>query len=469
MRTLEKAVDQRVASRRPAVTASFACAAMLVSYLPFSAVNGVLGAIGTTMAASTANLQWVASAFTVALVGVILSGGVLGDLYGRRRVTLIGLAFTVAGTAIGFLAGGLPRGSAISALVASQAITGVGAGLVMSSTLALIAATAPDARSRARAIAAWAAANVLGLGTGPFLSGIITEYASWRWLYPPIAVLTIAVMALGVLRALESSAPQGRSLDWPGQITGSAGVAALVYGVISGGSAGWTSPQALVGLVFGVGCLTAFAIVEHRSATPLLRPALFASRSFTIASLAAMVVLFTIVGIVFALSLFFAHQHVSSLGIAVRLGCLFGGNALASLTVARFQAVAGPRAVLTTGLLVAAAGVSSLLITTDSTGFGGFAAGLVITGAGCGLVIATSAVVAVQSAPQELAGMAGAANNAVRQLGGALGAAVIGVVVAARLHAGADFAQAVHTSAAVLVVQLLLAATATAFGLPARS
>jgi hypothetical protein len=237
---------------------------------------------------------------------------------------------------------------------------------------------------------------------------------------------------------------------------------ALVYGVISGGVVGWTSPQAVVGLVLGVASLAAFSFVEHRTVTPLLRPALFASRGFTVASLAAMVVLFTIVGVVFVLSLFFAHQHVPALGIAVRLACLFGGNALASVTAARLHALAGPRVVLTAGLLVAAAGLAGLLTTTDDSGLGGFAWCLLVTGAGCGLVIATSAVVAVQSAPREFAGMAGAANNAVRQLGGALGAAVVGVVFTARLHAGAGYAEAVHACATALIALLVLTAVATA-------
>ncbi|WNV88238.1 hypothetical protein [Umezawaea sp. Da 62-37] len=243
---------------------------------------------------------------------------------------------------------------------------------------------------------------------------------------------------------------------------------ALVYGVISGGVSGWGSAEALIGLGLGVVALIGFVVVEQRSAAPLLRPALFASRGFSAAGLAAMVVLFTIVGVVFVLSLFFAHQHVSSLGIAVRLACLFGGNAVASLTAARLQAVFGARVVLMAGLVVAPAGLVSLLGTTDTTGLGGFSWRLLITGAGCGLVIATSTAVAVQSVPGEFAGMAGAANNAVRQLGGALGAAVVGVLFAARLRAGAGYSDAVHTCAIALAALLLVTAAATAVLLFAR-
>lgn len=426
-------------------TATFACAAMLVSYLPFSAVNGVLGRIGGT----TSDLQWVAAAFTAALVGTVLSGGVLGDLHGRRRVALIGLALTVTCTVVGFLAGDL-----IPVLWLGQAAGGLGAGLVMSSTLALIAA-------RTRAIAAWAASNVVGLGAGPFLSGVITEHADWHRLYPPITVLAIAVMVFGATRARESSAPEGRSPDWPGQLTSAAGIVALVHGVITGGSTGWTSPQALIGLTAGVALLTAFVLVEHHSTTPLLRPTLFASRGFTAAGLSAMVVLFTIVGIVFVLSLFFAHQHVSALGIAFRLACLFGGNAAASLTAAHLQTRFSPRAVLIAGPLVAAAGLTTLLTTTDTTTLTGFAAPLLLTGAGCGLVIATSTAVAVHSVPRDHAGMAGAANNALRQLGGALGAAVVGVLFATTAHTG--YTTALHTCALALAALLVITATTTHF------
>jgi len=128
---------------------------------------------------------------------------------------------------------------------------------------------------------------------------------------------------------------------------------ALVYGVIHGGVSGWMTPATLAGLAVGALGLAAFVLVEHRAAAPLLRPQLFASGGFTAAGLAAMAVLFTVVGVVFVLTLFFAHQQVSGLGIAVRLGCLFGGNAAASLTSARLQALTSPRTVLITGLLIA--------------------------------------------------------------------------------------------------------------------
>jgi len=449
-------------SRSTGATVAFACAAMLVSYLPFSAVNGVLGAIGASSGVGTHQLQWVTDAFTVALTGAVLSGGVLADRYGPRLITLVGMTLTVASTLVGWLTGILHGGGAVHLLWAGQAVAGLGAGLVMSATLSLIAVTAPTATARTRAIAMWAGANVVGLGAGPFLSGTIADATSWRWLFPPISALAAAVFILGAIGARESVTTGGRGLDLPGQAMSALGVVALVYGVIQGGATGWTSVGALSGLSVGAVALAAFLVAEARSAAPLFRPQLFATRDFTAAGLAAMGVLFTVIGVVFVESLVLAHQHVSDLGIAERLGCVFAGNAAASLLAGRLQSRVSPRVVLTAGLLVAIVGLVTLLGINGATGLGDLAWRLVIVGAGCGTVVATSTAVAVQSVAPELAGLAGTANNVLRQLGGALGAAVIGGIFAARLAAGTGYAGAGHICATVLIG--MLAATAAAVG-----
>src|SRR5215469_6523544 len=167
-------------------TVGFAATAMLVSYLPFSATNGVLGSIGAATGVGTGTLQWVTDAFTIALTGGVLSGGALAERFGRRRVTIAGLLATVLGALAGWLAGGAQGADAVHGLWAAQAIAGVGAGLVMSATLALIALTAPSPTARTRSIAVWAAANVVGLGAGPFLASASSGAAGWRWMFPPI-------------------------------------------------------------------------------------------------------------------------------------------------------------------------------------------------------------------------------------------------------------------------------------------
>ncbi len=430
---------------------------MLVSYLPFSAANGALGAIAGATGAHTSDLQWVTDAFAVALGATVLSAGVLSDLYGRRRIAVLGLGLTVVGTMLDVVAGAT---TAIRLLWVGQALAGVGGGMVMSATLALIAV-------RPRAIPLWAAAVVVGLGGGPFIASAVTGYAVWQWTFAPIGVLALATAVFGLARSDESSAPDGRRLDVPGQVTGSVGIAALTFAVISGGSAGWSAPITVAAFVVAAAGLVAFALVELRSPAPLFRPSLFASRGFTAAGLGATAVLFAMGGGAFVLSLFFSGQRVGALGIATRLGCLFAANALASLAAGSLQSRFGARPVLVGGLVIAALGTLSLLTVAAGTDLGGFSWRLFVLGTGGGLVMATSSTVAVQSVPGPLAGMAGSGNNAMRQLGAALGPAVLGVLIGART--GTGLVGAVHVAAAVLVIVFATAAVTAALLLRTRN
>ncbi|GAA3288226.1 MFS transporter [Dactylosporangium vinaceum] len=435
--------------RADARTVRFACAAMLVSYLPFSAANGALGAIAAATGAGTLRLQWVADAFAVALAALVLPAGALAERLGPRRVALAGLGGTVLGSLLGALAGQL---GSIELLWLAQGVAGIGAAGVMSATLSLLAAAAPDPRRRARWIAFWAAATVGGLGGGPFLTSAVTAVASWWWLYPPIALLA-AVAALLGRGAAEVPRPARRPVDVAGQVAAAAGVAALVFAVIEGGAAGWCAAAVAV-LAF-----VALGLIERRAAAPLLPPALFTSGGFAAAALAATVVLFAIGGGLFFLSLALSRQHVGQFGIALRLGCLFAGNALGSVAAGRLQRRIDGRSVLTAGLVVAAAGAASLL-SVDGAGAGALAWRLAVLGFGAGLVMATSSAVAVQSVPPQFAGLAGAASNAVRQIGAALGPAVLGAILAARATSG--LASAVHAFAAVLTGVLLVTAVIAA-------
>ena len=449
-------------------TVGFAATAMLVSYLPFSATNGALGTIGAATGAGTSTLQWVTDAFTVALTGGVLCGGALAERFGRRRVTIAGLLATVLGTLTGWLAGGAHGAGAVHVLWIAQAVSGIGGGLVMSATLSLIALTAPSPAARTRAIAVWAACNVVGLGAGPFLAGAIGEAATWRWMFPPLTALAIATAAFGEACSREVAPVRGTQTDRSGQLLGTLGLVALVFGVIRGGSAGWASPLTLAGLAAGVVLLVAFLLVERRAAAPTISPALFASRGFAAAGLAAAAALFTVIGIVFVLSIYLAGRGVSDLGIAERLGCLFAGNALASVASGPLQTRVGSRPVLIAALVVAVGGLVALL-GADGPQLADLSWRLLIVGAGCGTAVASSTVVAVQSATGPLTAMAGTANNVIRQLGGALGVAVIGAVLAAGLAAGRTPLYAVRTCLAVLLVVLAASAVLSGALLARRS
>jgi MFS family permease len=454
------------ATRPFAGTVAFAAAAMLVSYLPFSAVNGVLGRIGEEAGAGTDQLQWVTDSFTVALTGAVLIAGALAERHGRRRITVVGLAVTALGSLLGWLAGGLTGSSMIHLLWGAQAVVGVGGGLVMSATLSLIAATAPSAQARTRSISVWAAANVIGLGSGPFLSASVSSavpgIGGWRWLFGPVIALAAVVAVSGPVFARELVSTTGGRLDLTGQILGTLGIVALVYGVINGGSAGWTEVHAAGGLTFAFVLLVAFFLVEKRAADPVLRPDLFTSRGFTAAGLASAAALFTVIAVVFLFSLYLAGQGVSDLGIAERIGFLFAGNAVASVASGLLQNRYGPTRVLLGSLVVALAGVITLLSVDADTGLPALAWRLAVIGAGCGSVVATSTAVAVSSVPGPLSNMAGTANNVIRQLGGALGPALIGGVLASRLAAGDDLVAAIHACAGVLIAVVAVAVAGSA-------
>lgn len=441
-------------------TIGFAWTAMLVCYLPFSAVNGALAAIGADTHAGTADLQWVTDAFTVALVAAVLAGGRLGDRHGRRRIALAGLALTVACSAIGLAAGLLatneagPSRAAIALLWIGQAVGGIGAGLVMSATLPLIATTASSPAVRDRAIAVWAAANVVGLGAGPFLAGLAAAVAGWPALFVPTGLLALATLAAGAQVARETRATGRPPLDARGLATGTAGVVLLVFGAIRAGADGWTEAVALTSLASAAVLLAAFAVLELRHPQPIVDPRLFRSGAFTAAGIAAAVALFAMVGLVFVVSVSLGRSGVAPAGIALRLGCLFAGNVAASIAAGPLLARIPAPVLLAGGLLIAAAGSATLLTLADPASPLGLGWRLAAIGAGCGVAVATSAAMAVRSVPPERSGMAGVANNTLRQVGGALGAALVGAVLA-----GASSSSAAGLHATALLLTVLIATT----------
>ncbi|WP_199509702.1 MFS transporter [Nucisporomicrobium flavum] len=437
-------------------TLSVACVAMLVSYLPFSGLNGILGRIAAQTGAATSDLQWLTSAFTVALAASVLPAGVLAGRYGPRRLARAGIALTAAGAAAGWAVSLPGTLTGVRLLWLTQAVCGVGAGVVMSSTLALISATAADGYARARRISWWSGALVTGLGAGPFLAGPITDATASAWFLGVVAVLAAGATATLRLAATVPGAATARA-DVAGQVCATVAVVGLIAAVIEGGSAGWTSPACLIGAAAAAAGAAAFAVVERHAEAPLLDPRLFRSGGFVGAGLAAMTVLFALVGLVFALSLALSAAHVGTLGIALRLGVMFAANVAGSLAAARLQHRFGAGSVLVGGLVVLAAGAASLATLGAATGLGQLTWRLLLLGAGSGVAMATSSAVAVQAVPAPQAAIAGAANNALRQTGAALGPAVIGAVIAAR--AGGGPAAAGMPAAAIAVAALLVLVT----------
>ncbi|MFE2376477.1 MFS transporter [Streptomyces sp. NPDC059398] len=414
---------------RPALTTVLACLGMFAAYVPIGSVSVSLSRIQQGLGASTSDLQWVSDAFILPMAALILTFGLIGDLYGRKKAYLAGMLLFAAGSVTSLTA------HSVEQVWVGQAVAGAGAAALASSTLALISHAYPDFRARAKAIAAWAASLSIGMALGPVISGVILEHATWRWIFLPAAVIT-AVTGLVAVRLLEDSrSAHGRAIDIPGQIAAVVFIIGLIYGVIEGGGAdGWGRTNVVVAFVAAALGLVAFIVAELRSASPMLSLKLFAVRPFTGAGIVNAVVMFGMIGSVFVLSLFFGSvQQLSVLDIAWRMLVFNGVSVVAGPLVGRLMGKIAPGILLCAGLLGVGGAMLWLTGLEPGSGFGAMAGPLALFGLGMGFVMTPISAVAVGSVPHHLAGMAGAGNNTLRQLGGALGPAVLGAVLTSRL------------------------------------
>lgn len=410
-----------------ASTLVLACLGVFISYLPITTVAVSLPAIAAALHTSTAQLAWVQDAFVLPVAAFVLTAGVFGDVHGRRRVFLSGLLLAAAGAAVALSA------STVEVLWAGQAIAGLGSAALLPTTLALISHAVPDPRERGKFIGIWAMSLMVALSVGPAVAGVILEHAAWRWIYllPIPAALLVFAVAVRVLP--DSRAPHGRKLDIPGQVFAALAITGLVYGVIEAGSGSFTDTRVLVALAVGVLALIAFVVVERRSSAPMLDPELFRSPAFTGTAVVAMIMFLGLIGFFFALSLYFGLvQQLDTLQAAVRLLLVPVAAIVASMPVGALMHRWRTRYVIAAGLLLVTLALALLTGVDAGTSFGGLAWRLILLGLGMGTVMTPMTAAAVGAVPHHLAGMASAGNNALRQIGSALGPAVLGTVLSTR-------------------------------------
>ncbi|MDQ1039454.1 EmrB/QacA subfamily drug resistance transporter [Streptomyces sp. V3I8] len=412
---------------RRAATLVMACVGVFVAYLPVTTVSVSLPAIQRAMHASTAQLAWVSDAFVLPMAALILTAGVVGDVHGRKKVFQAGLAFCAAGAATALSA------QSIEVLWAGQALAGVGAAALLPTTLALISHVVPDPRERGKFIGLWATSLLSALALGPIIAGIVLEHFAWRWIYLLAVPVSLVAMACAARLLTDSRAAGSRRLDWPGQLTAALAITALVYGVIEGGADSFSDAKVLVALSTAVVAGVVFVLVERRSDSPMLDLKLFRSAAFSATTLVAMISFLGLIGFFFALSLYFGMvQQLSTLEAGARLVTVSLMAILVGAPVGRLMHRVSARALITGGLLVSAASLLSLTTVDADTSYLSLVWRLALLGLGMGLVITPMTATAVASVPHHLAGMAAAGNNAFRQVGGALGPAVLGALLTSR-------------------------------------
>lgn len=414
------------------------CIAVCVGQIGLAIPAVLNGLFQQDLGTSSAQLTWISDAFLVPVSLLELTFGAMGDLFGRKRLLVGGSALMVVGELLSVLTPGASSstGTRVAVLWVGQIVAGIGAAVLFPTTLAMVAAGTHTVQARARGIAIWAAALSSGGFISPVLGGLVTKiswgsdpYASWRWAF--VAVGSLALISTAVaFTAQNSSAPEGRSLDWPGQITIGIAVFALLFAVIDASTAGWTSGLVISCFVIAVIFLAAFIAVERRTPAPLLRLDLFRNRAFSVNSVITVVGMFAFLGIAYSTSIrLSAIQGFTPLKTSIAFVLLQGFALVLMPVTARAIRDFNPRWALAGGFLLI--GVGALWISSVSASNLSLApiiAPLAIIGIGFAFALSSLTAVAVDTVPNHLAGMASGTTSQLRDFGFTLGPAVIGAI-----------------------------------------
>ena len=364
--------------------------------------------------------------------GLLLTAGSLGDRFGRKRALSAGLVIFGIGSVLAALSGGT------GALIASRALMGVGGALIMPSTLSILTAVFP-AEERAKAIGAWAAVAGLGIALGPIAGGWLVEHADWHWVF--IVNVPIALVALGLGRVLvpESRDTNPDRADIPGAALSTLGLTALLWAIIEAPDRGWTAASTLGSFAAAALLLGLFAAWELRTPTPMLDVRLFSNRRFSAASAAITLAFFGLFGVLFFTSQYLQSVHgFSALEAGVWSLPVAAGIALGGPLSARLSARIGARITVSGGLLVLAGGLVLYSTAGPDSGFALIGGAEAILGVGIGLAMAPATDSIMGTLPPDRASVGSAMNDTVRQVGGALGVAILGSVLSSHYRDGME-------------------------------
>ena len=413
-------------TQRTALIWTFAISsvALFMTTLDNLVVTTALPVIHKDLHASLSGLEWTVNAYTLTFAVLLITGAALGDRFGRRRMFVVGLTIFTAGSAAAALA------PSIDVLIAARAVQGLGGAIVLPLTLTILSAAVPAER-RGLVLGAWGGISGLAVAMGPLVGGAVVEGISWQWIFWLNVPIGLVLIPLAYFRLRETYGPND-ALDLPGVGLASAGLFGIVWGLVRGNQVGWGSPEIVGSLMLGVVVLGLFLLWELRTEQPMLPLRFFRNRTFSSANIASFLMFFGMFGSIFLLAQFFQTvQGYSPLQAGLRVLPWTAMPIFVAPLAGALSDRIGGRPLMATGLALQSVGLAWIaFVSTPTVAYSALVIPFILSGVGMALYFAPVANVVLSAVKPEEEGQASGANNAIRELGGVFGVAVLASVFA---------------------------------------
>ena len=386
-------------------------------------VSTAIPVIRVDLGATLEQLEWTVNAYTLTFAVFLLTGAALGDRFGRKRLFMLGVALFTGASAAAALS------PSAEWLIAARAVQGIGGAIVTPLTLTILSAAVSRER-RGAALGAWSGIAGLAVAMGPVVGGAVVDGISWQWIFWLNVPVGLVLLPLAT-RLQESTGPD-RALDLPGLALASAGLLGIVWGLVNGNSDGWTSPTIVAALTLGAALVAAFVAWERRTSEPMLPMRFFSNRAFSAANGASLLMYFGMFGSIFLLTQFFqTAQGYTPLEAGLRVLPWTAMPMVVAPIAGALSDRIGGRPLMAVGLALQAAGLAWIAsVSTATVGYGSLVGPFVLSGIGMGMFFAPVANVVLSAVRSQEEGKASGANNAIREIGGVLGVAVLASVFA---------------------------------------
>jgi EmrB/QacA subfamily drug resistance transporter len=417
------ALDSRVHERRWLILAVL-CLSLLIIVMDNTILNVAIPSLMTDLGASNSQVQWIVDSYVLVFAGLLLTAGSLSDRFGRKGALQVGIILF----GIGSIAAALSETA--NQLIFTRAFMGIGGALIMPATLSILTNVFRDPRERGRAIAVWAGFSGLGVAIGPMVGGLLLEHFSWQSVFWVNLPLGITALVLGAFLIPTSRDPNKSKLDPVGAVLSFVGLGTLLFGIIEGPGHGWTDPLVLAAFAVAITAIGGFIIWERTTASPMLDLSVFKNARFSAASGTITIVFFALMGSLFLMTQYWQLVHGYS---PLEAGIHLLPYAMTMMVVAPMSARLverfGTKRIVLTGLTLVTTGLLLLSTIAADSPYPMVISFFMVMAAGMGMTMAPATESVMGALPRSKAGVGSAINDTTRQVGGALGVAIIGSVV----------------------------------------